>query len=803
MVKRNYLEIILVCVFLTVFLFIHSGLFFLNKYRSTFDTFASYSEFYYSINSFRNGTLPLWDPYTHGGQPYHYHFVKMPGGELSVIFFSLISYLFNISILALYHYQVTLHFLVFVFGCFYLARILFPKRIISYYVLLLGLFSPHFGTVMGKPGAVMVIEFLPWTIAFFILFITGKARSFHLFAFVLIFLLFIQIMDSIASLYFLFLFCIVYCIFFRKQLSWPKIHLVVWIFAAFILCLGLIKTFVMFSEISNIAPSLRIFAGTGGIYSGIVIASPLDQRGPTYIRDYLNLLNPLIGRYGGGELKLYLGLIPAFFAFYAIALPRNKFIWTLAIPGALSLWVSFGHKAILSSFCFYALPFLKFIRIMENFGLAPIYISFVFISAFGFESILEKINHLQDLRRFWKHIRMYLWFFIIVGLIITAAYIYHDSKGLIKSLVVLSCYLPPVIGMAFCSYMDRNSQKFRRFNVSAIRAMVLLSAILVLIIALAILSQPFFAERLIFFKMNRLIPISMAFCIVVGYILFFYNKKYSSIITVVCLGITFIDLVLFTGLSTYTRLEKRVDLVVPERVKSFEYQKLRMESFWPSNIRKIYFLRPAMLYLQSSVITKEKFYYQGSLIFSKNREFDFYMLKKFWEAYQRFPERIKRVVMGVDMPKLAFFTDYKEMDDEAVFKECENLDPELLKRFVYLAPNGYEAPSVQKISMGQTSSANIEVEYFDNNRLRLLIDAKESGFLYYSDGYDRNWRCFVDGEQQPIRRANIAFKAVFIPEGRHSVLFVYRPIFYLMSLWLFLAACAICFGSAYWSWMKR
>jgi len=350
--------------------------------------------------------------------------------------------------------------------------------------------------------------------------------------------------------------------------------------------------------------------------------------------------------------------------------------------------------------------------------------------------------------------------------------------------------------------MYKELQKFREASASLKYIVVLSGTLLFFILMRAISSQPFFEERLVYFKMNRLIPSSVAFCIIISYIIFSRKKKYSNTIAIFCLGVTFIDLVFFTALTTYTRAAERGDLVVPEKAEQFEYKKVRMESFWPSNIRKVDKLRPSMLYLQPSLITEKKNYYHSNFIFTENREYDFYMLRKFWDAYKRFPEAVKRVVMGVDMPKLVFFTDYKVMGDEDVFRESQNLNPELLKHYLYLAPDNYETLPPPKSSTEQAESAIIEVEHFDNNRLSLSVDTKEEGLLYYSDGYDEKWKCFIDGKEHPIHRANIAFKAVFIPEGRHNVLFVYRPVFYLVSLWLFLAACAMGFISIWWSWLR-
>ena len=48
-------------------------------------------------------------------------------------------------------------------------------------------------------------------------------------------------------------------------------------------------------------------------------------------------------------------------------------------------------------------------------------------------------------------------------------------------------------------------------------------------------------------------------------------------------------------------------------------------------------------------------------------------------------------------------------------------------------------------------------------------------FLVLSDSYYPGWEAEVDGVPVPIHRANMAFRAVVVPEGKHTVEFRYRP----------------------------
>jgi hypothetical protein len=70
-------------------------------------------------------------------------------------------------------------------------------------------------------------------------------------------------------------------------------------------------------------------------------------------------------------------------------------------------------------------------------------------------------------------------------------------------------------------------------------------------------------------------------------------------------------------------------------------------------------------------------------------------------------------------------------------------------------------------------SARIVEERTD--RVVLEAGLSEPGFVVLVDTFDPGWRAAVDGEPRPVLRANVAFRAVGVPAGRHLVSFEYRP----------------------------
>lgn len=56
--------------------------------------------------------------------------------------------------------------------------------------------------------------------------------------------------------------------------------------------------------------------------------------------------------------------------------------------------------------------------------------------------------------------------------------------------------------------------------------------------------------------------------------------------------------------------------------------------------------------------------------------------------------------------------------------------------------------------------------------------------LFLADTYDPGWKATIDEKEAPIERVKYAFRAVSVPEGDHSVEFIYRPKSFIVGLWL-------------------
>ncbi len=67
------------------------------------------------------------------------------------------------------------------------------------------------------------------------------------------------------------------------------------------------------------------------------------------------------------------------------------------------------------------------------------------------------------------------------------------------------------------------------------------------------------------------------------------------------------------------------------------------------------------------------------------------------------------------------------------------------------------------------------IESHQPERVEVSTDSPREGFLVLSDTYRPGWSALVDGIPAPILRAQVAFRAVRVPAGKHRVLFLYSP----------------------------
>ena len=75
-----------------------------------------------------------------------------------------------------------------------------------------------------------------------------------------------------------------------------------------------------------------------------------------------------------------------------------------------------------------------------------------------------------------------------------------------------------------------------------------------------------------------------------------------------------------------------------------------------------------------------------------------------------------------------------------------------------------------------------KITHEEPERVEVEVIAKTPGYLFLADSFDPGWSATANGRAVPIRPAILAFRAVFLPAGPHTVVFSYRPAGFVKGL---------------------
>ncbi len=78
-------------------------------------------------------------------------------------------------------------------------------------------------------------------------------------------------------------------------------------------------------------------------------------------------------------------------------------------------------------------------------------------------------------------------------------------------------------------------------------------------------------------------------------------------------------------------------------------------------------------------------------------------------------------------------------------------------------------------SFDPEARATVVIRSYTPTRIDLASTTQGPQYLFLSDTYYPGWQAFIDGQPSPVLRAHYAFRAVYIPAGRHDISFQYRP----------------------------
>jgi hypothetical protein len=113
--------------------------------------------------------------------------------------------------------------------------------------------------------------------------------------------------------------------------------------------------------------------------------------------------------------------------------------------------------------------------------------------------------------------------------------------------------------------------------------------------------------------------------------------------------------------------------------------------------------------------------------------------------------------------------------------------PEAVFSRIVLAAEGGALPGP---AAGGDPAANVRVVEYTPKRSVWRVRTGRAGYLFTSDAFYPGWKAELDGRPVALHRANIAFRAVYVPPGEHLIVHAYEPLSIRLGLALSLASLA-------------
>jgi hypothetical protein len=120
------------------------------------------------------------------------------------------------------------------------------------------------------------------------------------------------------------------------------------------------------------------------------------------------------------------------------------------------------------------------------------------------------------------------------------------------------------------------------------------------------------------------------------------------------------------------------------------------------------------------------------------------------------------------LPRVLLPTQWQQADFERMIRDggWPEVDP---RRTVLLERPPADPPS------GDTEGT-VRILRYENTDIEIEADAPSGGFVVLNDVWHPWWRATVDGKPADILKANVLFRAVVVPPGRHVVRFTFHPL---------------------------
>ncbi len=485
-------------------------------------------------------------------------------------------------------------------------------------------------------------------------------------------------------------------------------------------------------------------------FEGFSIRTPVNYNGTT------QLLPTYWGNMPFTDYPHYLGVVTLFLAFVGLKnIKRNRFIQFLVFMFILTLFLSFGRDFPLVYNIFYNLipGFDKF----RGPAMILIILEFVvaILAAMGSELLIEDEEYREYIYRKFKYISL-----AFLGLVILIVIFNSAFKDFMYSLYNASGKGHPVL----------NEIRFNLLMNDIYRFLGILGLIyfVVFIYKNNVINKSIFGFLMMILVFGDLVYIDSKLVhgqYPKGYKELYYQKFYEKQKDIIDYLLK--DKEKFRILTLDNLSETRYGYFGIENVAGYHAAKLALyDKIWRSKI----LLNPGVFNMLNVkyIITQQDL---SSL--------DFLQLIK--------QDGKIKLYLNKNYLKRVFFVDHYNIikDDNKALNIISKVSFDPIREFFF--DEDIKSP------LSNLGKDNIEykiIEY-SPDLIKVKVKTPNNTIMVFSEVYYPLWKCFVDGKETKIYRANYLLRSIFLPKGEHEIIMKYHPKSFYISLYITIFIMAI------------
>ena len=85
------------------------------------------------------------------------------------------------------------------------------------------------------------------------------------------------------------------------------------------------------------------------------------------------------------------------------------------------------------------------------------------------------------------------------------------------------------------------------------------------------------------------------------------------------------------------------------------------------------------------------------------------------------------------------------------------------------------------------TESKIDILQYHPNTIKLTVNTPQNCLLIFNDSYHPGWKAFVDDKPEKVYCANYIMRAVYVPKGKHTIVFQFKPKILLVGFYITLS----------------